>query len=486
MDQYTAKVNKIFTNVLIFATIATLGFTVTGVFSTYIPVATLFLGTVVSKILIYKRNFDNLVRLMALTTVFITLVCMMINLPQAAAALGMIAICFAAIYFYKWFPIIYGLITLAVMCYIQFAIHAAAIQYFALDLIIMTFSAGTLFFLDKWGSELIQVATEKEKRANTLLNELENTINIVNSNTVSLDRDIAACYSNLGVVHEISNAIATTIQEIIKGNISQADSVTGISEAVNRATKKIAEVNTFFKQLTDVSRNTNNIVFESYRKMNQMDEHMEIISQASTNFYLTVQELSKNMDEVNSALSGITQIAEQTNLLALNASIEAARAGEAGRGFAVVAEAVTKLAEQSQNTVKAINGILIQIKSKMRNVLDEVYKGTEVTKEGKITASQAYESFQQIQVSFKNIDQYLVEGLEKLENSRSQFSSISMEAASIASISEEHSAATEELMATIEENNSNIEIIYNSVQNIKGSSNELQDITNRKVSGITN
>lgn len=149
MEQYTAKVNNIFTNVLIFATIATLGFTVTGIFSTYIPVTTVLLGTVVSKILIYKRNLDSVVRLIALTAVFITLVCMMINLPQAAGTLGMIAICFAAIYFYKWFPIIYGLITLAVMCYIQFAV--AEIQYFVLNLIIMTFSAGTLFFSEQVG-----------------------------------------------------------------------------------------------------------------------------------------------------------------------------------------------------------------------------------------------------------------------------------------------------------------------------------------------
>lgn len=478
MEQYTAKVNNIFTNMLIFATIATLGFTVTGIFSTYIPVTTVLLGTVVSKILIYKRNLDSVVRLIALTAVFITLVCMMINLPQAAGTLGMIAICFAAIYFYKWFPIIYGLITLAVMCYIQFAV--AEIQYFVLNLIIMTFSAGTLFFLNKWGSELIQIANEKEKSASALLRELENTMNIVEKNTVMLNKDIASSSNNLGVVHEISNSIAITIQEIIKGTMHQTESVTKISELLNGSAKKITEVSAFFKQLAGISENTNNVVSEGYRNMNQMDEQMEVINEVSSKTFLTIQNLSKNMDEINSSLAGITQIAQQTNLLALNASIESARAGEAGKGFAVVAEEVRKLAEQSQNTVKEIDGIMSQIKNQTQNVLHEAQKGNTATNDGKVIVSQAGESFRQIQASFKNIDKYLVEGLDRIENAVTLFSNIRVEAESIASVSEQHNAATEEVMATVEENNSNIDILYQSMENIKNSSNELQSIVDRK------
>jgi methyl-accepting chemotaxis protein len=305
-------------------------------------------------------------------------------------------------------------------------------------------------------------------------------MNIVDKNTIALDSDISNCYSNLSVVHEISIAIAATIQEIIKGNIDQTDSVTRISESMNGSAQKISEVNAFFKQLTDVSKNTNNIVSDGYKKMNQMDEQMEVINEVSTKSFLTVQELSKNMDEVNNSLAGITQIAQQTNLLALNASIESARAGEAGRGFAVVAEEVRKLAEQSQNTVEEISRIMTQIKNQTQNVLDEADKANVATKDGKVIVSQASESFQQIQVSFKNIDQYLLEGLDRIAFAVSLFSNIRVEVENIASVSEEHSAATEEVMATVEENNSNIDILYQSMQNIKDSSNELQSIVDRR------
>jgi hypothetical protein len=65
---------------------------------------------------------------------------------------------------------------------------------------------------------------------------------------------------------------------------------------------------------------------EGSDNINSMDKQMNIISLTSAKSYSMVQELNKNVDEINNFLSGITQIAEQTNLLALNAAIEAARA----------------------------------------------------------------------------------------------------------------------------------------------------------------
>lgn len=65
-------------------------------------------------------------------------------------------------------------------------------------------------------------------------------------------------------------------------------------------------------------------------------------------------------------------ISSQTSLLALNASIEAARAGEAGKGFAVVAEEVSKLANNSSESVEKITTALGGMEDKTSNILEKI------------------------------------------------------------------------------------------------------------------
>ncbi len=72
----------------------------------------------------------------------------------------------------------------------------------------------------------------------------------------------------------------------------------------------------------------------------------------------SITELNERSQEINRAVTLITEISEQTNLLALNAAIEAARAGESGRGFAVVADEVRKLAEKTRTASQAIGEVM--------------------------------------------------------------------------------------------------------------------------------
>ncbi|WP_126989427.1 methyl-accepting chemotaxis protein [Candidatus Kurthia intestinigallinarum] len=75
-------------------------------------------------------------------------------------------------------------------------------------------------------------------------------------------------------------------------------------------------------------------------------------------------------------LQMINNIAKSTRILGLNAGIEAARSGEAGKGFSVVASEITKLANQSTDSVNEINQVmdnLTQQVVEISKIVDDTY-----------------------------------------------------------------------------------------------------------------
>ena len=393
-----------------------------------------------------------------------------------AFIMAMLPITVTALYLNKRIFIFVGSIINAVVIILQLVTPGTSIMAYLFPDVFQLLITLVLFLLVKDGGKLIQNASENSEQANKFLEELQNTMNVVKTSTSGLNTDISKATENLEVINEISSSITIATKEITTGIVGQSSSVTQISQMIKEADNKISELTDFSNQLENVAANASHVVTEGSEKINTMDKQMEIINQAVTKSFETVQELNENMDEINNFLSGITQIAEQTNLLALNAAIEAARAGESGKGFAVVAEEVRKLAEQSADTVRQIYQIINQIKEKTKNVIDEVSRGQIATQDGEKVVKVVNQNFEMIQVSFKDIDRYISDEISRIGSVADLFSSINVEVESIASISEEQAASTEELLSTLEEQNSNIENMYGLFQGIKTSSDKLQGI----------
>ena len=98
--------------------------------------------------------------------------------------------------------------------------------------------------------------------------------------------------------------------------------------------------------------------------------YVNILIQVAKHGVQTVEKIDdmvREMEQIQQLVVDIKGIADQTNLLALNAAIEAARAGEAGRGFSVVADEVRKLSADSNKFSDQIGS---QVDTMRRTVSD--------------------------------------------------------------------------------------------------------------------
>jgi len=306
------------------------------------------------------------------------------------------------------------------------------------------------YFLTKWGNEYISTAFSKENHANELLKKLAETMNEIDHNTTVLDKGISETFTFIQNIEEMSSQSKNVVEEITKGVSENAESTEKILETTNDATGIIEKTKELSRKAKEYSNHMKTIVTENSEVINQMVQQMNTIDNAVSTAFTNMSELKNKMDMINKSLSGINAIADQTNLLALNASIEAARAGESGKGFAVVASEISKLAESSAKTVKEIYQVINLINDATIVALEKVSLGNDAVDVGNEIINNVRNSFTTLEKSSDTIEECVELESNMIQDVSSAFDSIMEQLENLSAISEEHSAATQEVLASIE------------------------------------
>jgi methyl-accepting chemotaxis protein len=162
---------------------------------------------------------------------------------------------------------------------------------------------------------------------------------------------------------------------------------------------------------------------------------------------------------VGSIVQTISEISAQTNLLSLNAAIEAARAGEHGSGFAVVANEVRKLADHSQRAAQDIASILESIQNQITDAAKLIDQG-----EGAVTSSveatNAVESIVQLIMGNTNQVNSQAELMRvAVTDLEQQYGTVAQGMISIATSTEQHMMSIEEVTASMEHQDGQIEAL---------------------------
>lgn len=334
----------------------------------------------------------------------------------------------------------------------------------------------TLYFSNRWGSQIIGRASQKEQESESLSLALGETLHKVSETAEVIQNNVAALDVTMDVI--VDNATATTrnMDEITQGTQMQAESIGHISENMNSALREVQDTKMVAEEIESNSALISKKVRHGSGKINTMTEQMETIRVAVLAAVSTVHQLQGNITEINSFLSSITDISEQTNLLSLNASIEAARAGEHGKGFAVVADEVGKLAIQSSQTAGTIKDITQVIQTNIETAVLKVTEGETAIELGNVTIKDLARYFGEVENAISDTFQLLTRENSMIQTITSRFMDVQEKIENMASVSEEHSASNQEILANLESENAEILSIRKAILELKEMSQALNKV----------
>lgn len=167
----------------------------------------------------------------------------------------------------------------------------------------------------------------------------------------------------------------------------------GVSSSVENRVNLIDIADKFATSSEEIGASTE----ELSASAQNLSQYMAQITNAQENLAHQVADSSKILDMINN-------VAKNTRILGFNAGIEAARSGEHGRGFAVVAKEITKLADQSGESVKEIRQLLDLMKAKVEEVSETVNKTLHISENQSAAIIEIATSIQQLTEVAEKID----------------------------------------------------------------------------------
>ncbi|KNY26261.1 methyl-accepting chemotaxis protein [Pseudobacteroides cellulosolvens] len=332
--------------------------------------------------------------------------------------------------------------------------------------------AAVLYLLSRMGRN----AAVKEDESKASVNEMRDTPVIMESSIKELFGKINNSKDGIHSLIEAGNNIERAMHEMAKGIQQQADDISKIMYKAVDVSENVNQAGAASQNINSISDGMLARVESGISKIEMMYSKMHTLNSAVSESLSAVSILRDSMKDITGFLELISGIADQTNLLALNAAIEAARAGESGRGFAVVADEIRKLAIQSDNAAKEIASKLENMSGKISTAYTEAEKGFQAVGEGNKIIEDIKGYFESYRKDAENSQKEIFNAGMSFDSVRSGFGMMYNRIESVASISEQSAASTQEVLASIENQNGILNLIDGSFKELERLGDELKKI----------
>jgi methyl-accepting chemotaxis protein len=288
-------------------------------------------------------------------------------------------------------------------------------------------------------------------------------------------------------MQQASSELATASEEMSATSVSFAENAQNSASTVEELTAAIEEISAGMDSVSEGTHYQRDHIVSLISAMDDLEKVLietdDRIAEAlgtGESIVDKAQEGAGSLNVMNSTMSAITDssrdmmnivkiindISDQINLLSLNAAIEAARAGDAGRGFAVVADEISKLADQTAQSLKDIDRLI-------RQNSDEIEKGKVSIEATTSTIKSVTEGIALIADRVRSISTAMARQTKIYEEVQTQAKSVKNRSDEISTSMEEQKIAVREVMQSIssindvsQENAAGAEQMASSTENV--------------------
>jgi len=264
-----------------------------------------------------------------------------------------------------------------------------------------------------------------------------------------------------------SKEIVGVINEVAIAATNGAESTSAVAGFLHKNMNALAMVvknqvnnnDNLIKAVENIDKGFGNVQSSS-ENLNKSMEKFTVVRES-------VEALRNEAEKISSITDVVTQIASQTNLLALNAAIEAAHAGEQGRGFAVVAEEIRNLAEQSQQQAAVISSDVGNIAHIIGDVISSVDVEYQTLGQESHQLKDVVSSNLEHVDNIRDVSMSISKIINSLQDEMDAMNHVFEKVESIAAMSEENSAAAEEVNATVQVHNEKLQDMMDKIKSFK-------------------
>ena len=305
-----------------------------------------------------------------------------------------------------------------------------------------------------------------------LQSQLKKIVSSMKQLSSSLDEMADYLVQKAELTAEHMSQVDKAVEEIAEGAGSQAEETQNATENI------ILMGNMIEDNANDIEHLNNNATSIKERgqvaigALKELRETNERTKASIDVIYEQTNVTNESAQKIKEATSLITDIAEETNLLSLNASIEAARAGEQGKGFAVVAAQIQKLAEQSNDSARQIESIIVSLLADSDKSVVTMSEVREIMEHQSENVENTNVQVTQVLEEVENEIQAISGVAEKTEQINSSRNSIVDTVQNLSAIAEENAASSEETSASVAE-------VGNIISDIAESSRALKKISDQ-------